>query len=124
MRGVVVSFVAALSVAVVTGCGGVGAAPSGTPAGTPALTVDLSAVNTTFQPVSLSVPAGVPFAISFNNRDGLPHNVSIVGGPAGTRGDVFSGPQERVYVFPALAAGSYMFHCDIHPQMTGTIEAT
>jgi plastocyanin len=53
----------------------------------------------------------------------VPHNVSIVNGPAGSTGEIFGGPAERLYIFPALSSGTYTFHCDVHPDMTGTIEA-
>jgi plastocyanin len=104
-----------------TGCGG---APQVTPAGTPAVTIQLSAYNSKFEQTSLSVLANAPFAIEFNNKDALPHNVSIVSGPPGSTGEIFSGPGERLYVFPALAIGTYTFHCEVHPDMTGTIQAT
>jgi len=97
--------------------------PAVTPAGTPSTTVDLSARNSLFDQALLTVAAGSPYAIDFENYDALPHNVAIVGGPPGSSGEIFSGPGSRTYVFPALAAGSYTFHCDVHPDMTGTIEA-
>lgn len=112
---------AAVTAALVIACGGGG--PATTPAGTPAVTVQLSAANSAFEETSLSVPAGVTFAIDFDNKDSAPHNVAIVGGPAGAKGEIFGGPGERVYVFPALSAGTYTFHCDVHPNMTGTIQA-
>jgi plastocyanin len=87
------------------------------------VTVQLSADNSKFEPTSLSVIAGSPFAIAFDNKDTVPHNVSIVNGPAGSTGEIFGGPAERLYIFPALSSGTYTFHCDVHPDMTGTIEA-
>jgi plastocyanin len=101
-------------------CGG-GAAP--TPAGTPAVTLSLIAQNSKFDQSQLTVTANAPFAIQFENRDSVPHNVSIQGGPPGTAGEVFGGPAERTYVFAALPAGSYTFACAVHPEMHGTIES-
>ena len=115
-------WLAGLVAALVVGACGGGAVP--TPQGTPAVTVDLSAHNSAFEQTSLTVPAGVPYAIDFNNKDSVPHNVNIAGGPAGSKTDIVSGPGERVFVLPALPAGTYTFHCDVHPSMTGTITVT
>ncbi len=38
------------------------------------------------------------------------------------QGDIFAGGT-RVYSVPALAAGTYYFRCDVHPDMNGTIVA-
>ena len=92
-----------------------------TPAGTPAATVQLTAHNAAFNVNSLQVPADVTFAIDFDNTDAIPHNVSIQGTGGVRTGETFSGPGERTYVFAALPAGTYTFHCDVHPNMTGTL---
>jgi len=116
------SLLAAAVVAVlIAACGGGAVA---TPQGTPAVTIELSALNSAFEEKSLTVPAGVTYAIEFNNKDSVPHNVSIQGAPPGSKGEIFSGPAERVYVFPGLPTGTYTFHCEVHPDMTGTIQAT
>ena len=119
MRGALLT--AAVVAVLIAACGGGAAA---TPRGTPAVTVGLSVLNSAFEQASLTVPAGVTYAIDFDNKDSLPHNVNIQGGPPSSQGEIFSGPGERVYVFPALPAGTYTFHCDVHPNMTGTIQAT
>ena len=73
------------------------------------------------------VPAGKPFQIEFENKDSVQHNVAIFDSDKLTknffRGTVFAGPKTMTYDVPALAAGTYYFHCDVHPNMTGTIEA-
>lgn len=80
-----------------------------------------------FTTTQVEVPAGRAFSLTFDNRDGAPHNVAIYAdASAGTsvfRGDIFGGPASKVYDVPALAAGSYFFRCDVHPDMTGTIVA-
>jgi plastocyanin len=71
----------------------------------------------------LSAPAGTAFTISFDNEDPDPHNVAIDDGSTNLfRGEVFTGPKTVTYQVPSLPAGSYTFKCDVHPQMTGTIE--
>ena len=109
--------VAALAI-VALGCGG---EPAGTPLSTPAVTLDLAAQNIQFDRAELTAPAAVPFAIWFDNREGAPHNVSIHGDGAVFVGEIFSGPAQRIYHVPALAAGEYRFVCDLHPNMTGTL---
>jgi plastocyanin len=87
------------------------------------VTVEVSSTRSVFTPQSLDVPANVPYAILFANNDQLPHNVAIRGGPAGSKGETFSGPGQRTYVFPALVAGTYTFVCEVHPEMTGALHA-
>ena len=105
--------------AIVAACGGT--PPAGTPAGTPAATVEIAADNLAFDRDVLTVPAGAPFAIRFENRESAPHNVSIHDSAPLFTGEIFSGPAERTYQVPALAAGEYRFLCDLHPEMQGTV---
>jgi len=75
----------------------------------------------------VAVQAGKSFNLVLDNRDGEPHNVTILGGATGSAarfvGEVFSGPEARMYTVPALPTGSYTFRCDVHQDMTGTIVA-
>jgi plastocyanin len=100
-----------------SGCG----APAATPAGTPALTLKLSATDSIFDKTELTVVADAPFAIEFENRDAIPHNVSVQAGQPGMIGETFGGPATRTHVYWPLAAGSYSFRCDLHPEMVGTL---
>ena len=79
-----------------------------------------------FVTTEVKVPAGKAFGLSFDNQDGAPHNVAIYTDSSASqpvfKGDIFSS-EKRVYQVPALAAGSYFFRCDVHPEMTGTIVA-
>lgn len=89
----------------------------------PSGAVVLRAADSRFEPAQLTALADQPFVLYFDNADGLPHNVVSLG-PDGARvfaGDVFSGPAQRVYDVPALAAGTYSLRCDVHPEMSGTI---
>lgn len=106
---------------VAAGCSG---GPAQTVVGTPAVTLQLVAQSNTFDSTSLAVPAGSPFAIAFENRDAVPHNVSIRGGSSPIVTEIFGGPGQRTYIYPSLTAGSYTFICDVHPaEMTGTLTA-
>jgi len=105
---------------VAAGCSG---GPSQTVVGTPAVTLALVAESSKFDSTSLTVPAGSPFAIAFENLDAVPHNVSVRGGSSPIVTEVFTGPAERTYLYPSLTAGSYTFICDVHPEMIGTLTA-
>jgi plastocyanin len=101
-----------------------GAGPQG-----PAVTVALVAKDLQFDPTKLSVPAGVPFAIAFDNQDAtIQHDVQIFDNPdrSGTPlfdGALLTGVGKTTYQVGALDAGTYYFHCVVHPTMIGTIEA-
>jgi len=97
------------------------------PGGPP--TVQLAVENIAFDPNQLEAASGRDFIIEFENRDPDPHNVAIFKGPDASaenvfRGEVFPGVRTVSYTVPAQEPGSYYFHCDVHPQMTGTLTVT
>jgi plastocyanin len=99
--------------------------------GGPAVTVSLAAKGIAFDKTKLSVPAGKPFAIAFDNEDaGIQHDVQIFDNESFTgtpllNGEIVTGPAKVTYEALALEAGTYFFHCSVHPaQMQGTILAT
>jgi len=99
--------------------------------GGPAVTISLTAKGIAFEETSLSVPAGRPFAIAFDNQDaGIQHDVEIFDNDSFTgtpllNGEIVMGPAKVTYEAPVLDQGTYFFHCSVHPaQMQGTIEAT
>jgi plastocyanin len=111
----------------------IAAACGSTNAGQPAAPVSVDpnapavvAKDIKFVTTEVKVPAGKAFQLTFDNQDGAPHNVAIYtdssASQAKFQGDIFSSGT-RVYDVPALAAGSYFFRCDVHPDMTGTIVA-
>ena len=98
---------------------------------TPSTSVDPDAIHVVardlrFEPTVLEVPAGEQFTLSFDNQEGLPHNVAILdaSGASMFTGEIFTGPAQRTQVVPALAAGSYTFLCSVHPDMKGSLTAT
>ena len=102
-----------------------GASPApGGPGGT---VVEIAALNITFDSDQLTVPAGAPFQIAFDNQEAQPHNVAVhEGSPTGPsifQGDIITGPAQITYDVPALNPGSYAFICTVHPNMTGTLTA-
>lgn len=99
--------------------------------GGPGVTISLTAKGIAFDKTKLSVPAGKPFAIAFDNQDaGIQHDVQIFDNESFTgtpllNGEIVTGPAQVTYDAPVLEAGTYHFHCSVHPaQMQGTILAT
>jgi plastocyanin len=94
--------------------------------------LSIVAEGTAFDPTCLVAPASEPFTIEFDNKDPVgtvgPHNIVIAKDEASTstnpifRGDLVSGPDTVEYKVPAIdEGGSYFFHCEVHPSMTGTL---
>jgi plastocyanin len=88
--------------------------------------VTITARGIAFDPTDGSVAAGKAFTMAFLNEDaGTPHNVAIyrdsATGAQAFKGDVITGVASVVYEVPALDAGSYVFICSVHPNMTGTL---
>jgi plastocyanin len=117
---------AGLLVLLVAACGSGSAGPS-----VPAQTLGpdsprIVAKDVKFTTPSVTAPADRVFAIDFDNQDAAPHNVAIYDGTGANvfRGDIFGGSSHRVYSVAALAAGTYTFKCDVHPDMTGTLVAS
>lgn len=79
-----------------------------------------------FDSDTLNVPAGKAFSLLYVNESPMPHNVSIYGDQS-LNEKVFIGEiiEDRsiVYDVPALPAGEYYFHCDLHPEMSGSVFA-
>jgi plastocyanin len=98
---------------------GAGGWPPSSPTGGAVIT----AQNIAFDRGQLAVPAGRPFQLLFENREGAPHNVRIyddVDQPLFV-GEIFGGPGSRTYDVPAIPAGTHQFRCDVHPDMAGTV---
>jgi plastocyanin len=119
---------AIVAASLLAGCGGGSALgfPSAPPALDPASPV-ITAANIAFDSETIEAPAGKPFILVFENRENLPHNVSMYEDAALQKrrfeGVIFNGPGTRWYPVPALAAGTYVFICDVHPDMRGFVEA-
>jgi plastocyanin len=113
-----------LATSILVGC----TAPTaiGPPPSAPVGGVVITAQSTKFDRSELDVPAGRPFQLLFENREGAPHNVRIYDDGVDQPlflGETFGGPSARTYEVPALPAGTHRFRCDVHPEMSGTIRA-
>ena len=113
--------------AVLAACSGASAAaptpagPTGAPSGD---AVTIAAKDLKFVQTDVSVKADTAFDIVFDNQEGAPHNIAI---SSATGASVFKGEivtnSKVTYAVPALAAGTYGFICEVHPDMKGTITA-
>ena len=88
--------------------------PSGT-----ALSVTVS--GTKLDKDCLAAPANQAFTINYDNKDQLAHNIAILESHSATdamfKGEVFRGPAVKTLNVRALPAGTYAFHCEVHPTM-------
>ena len=128
---IAVAGAAAISLALAMGlaaCGGGALGLDHAPASLDPASSTLAAEDLAFDKVELGVPGGVPFTLVFENRESSPHNVSIYADASHQQklfeGVVVTGPATRWYPVPALAPGSYVFACDVHPTMTGRLVAS
>jgi plastocyanin len=79
---------------------------------------DVTIVDFAFQPGMISVSAGT--TVTWRNTGGAPHTVTAFNGafdsgtlnPGGSYSQTFSDP------------GVYMYHCQIHPNMVGTVQVS
>jgi plastocyanin len=86
--------------------------------------LSLTAFDSKFDKDCLAAPAGQAFTIDFSNLDrGIPHNVAIYEDETAAKtlfkGELVDGPGKTTYSVEALAAGSFFFRCDPHPDMKG-----
>ena len=118
------TFGAIVALALVTGCGGGGSTASPTRGATQAaaaITCNASGsgtavaiANFAFNPASADVSANG--FVTWSNSDTATHTVTFDNGP--DCGTVAGGANTTAQF---SAAGSYSYHCKIHPSMKGTI---
>jgi plastocyanin len=115
--------------AAASGAAGQSAAPqtSGGPIASGATATIVASNANGFDTPQVDAPANKPWTLVFDNKDATqPHNV-VIFKPDGSKVDMgdtafFMGPATRTYQVPALPAGQYPFHCEVHPTtMKGTL---
>jgi plastocyanin len=128
MKRLTLTFGLVVLAAVLAACSGASAAPETTsqpPAGgATGDAVTVVAKDIAFKTQDVTVKAGAPVQIVFDNQDGAPHNMAIsdANGQGVFKGEIVSN-SKVTYNVPALAAGTYTFICEVHPNMKGTITA-
>jgi plastocyanin len=87
----------------------------------PQTTNKVTIQNFAFSPASITVKAGT--TVTWTNNDSAAHTVTENDGKSGgpASGDVNPG---STYSFTFKTAGTYQYHCAIHPSMTGTVVVT
>jgi plastocyanin len=98
-------------------------APSGS-SGSGGDAIVIVAKDLKFDKTALTVAADEPVEIVLDNQESVPHNIAIsdASGASVFKGEIVTGAQVTNAV-PALAAGTYTFICEVHPDMKGTITA-
>jgi plastocyanin len=99
-----------------TGCGS--SSNSTTTAGTPATTSSAAQVvikGFAFDPASITIKAGE--SVTWTNQDSPTHTITADNGEFDS-GNIASG---ATYSFTFAKAGTYPYHCTIHPSMKGTV---
>jgi plastocyanin len=92
--------------------------------GAPALTVTASGLR--FDTSTINLVADQGTTIRLDNKDaGVQHNIAIYEDDSLQKllfkGDLVTGPDSVDYRVPGLPAGTYYFHCDVHPTMNGKV---
>jgi plastocyanin len=89
-------------------------------------TTEITASGLAFDTSTITLLADQKTELTFNNEDaGVPHNLAIYTDESATdalfKGDIVTGIDSTTYQIPPLQTGSYYFHCDVHPDMNGTV---
>ena len=91
--------------------------PSGT-------TLTITASGTKFNTDCLAAPANQAFTVNYENKDQIAHNLTILESHSASEALFDAGliqPGTKTLNVQALKAGTFAFHCKIHPgQMSGT----
>lgn len=88
-------------------------------------TVDVGIQNFVFVPASVTVPAGT--TVTWTNQDSPPHQIVSDATSLFSTGAMFMSTQltqGQKFSFTFNNAGTFAYHCGIHPFMTGTITVT
>jgi cytochrome c oxidase subunit II len=81
---------------------------------------EIHSKDTAFDKKCLSADAGKELDLKYTNDEAVPHNIAVFEGNDATgqkvfTGDIQNGQGTVTYKIPALEAGDYFFHCDLHP---------
>ncbi|HEU0235706.1 MAG TPA: cupredoxin domain-containing protein [Candidatus Limnocylindrales bacterium] len=122
-RPVALTWVVLLLVASACSVSSAGTGPSVDPA---AADLTLVSRDLAFDQRTITVTAGSAWSLKLVNEDAAPHNVAIYS-DASMAESMFVGElissATIVYRMPGLEPGTYVFRCDLHPEMHGTLEA-
>jgi plastocyanin len=115
--------IAMLGAIAVAGCTSGGSNPSASIP--PDVDLAVAVKDFTFHPAELTLTAGEPTTLYFENLDSEKHDIAIFP-DANTSTAMFDGEDigrgSIVYDVPAFEAGKYFFKCTIHPVMSGNVQ--
>jgi len=120
MKGLQMTIVAIVIIAVVAGAGLLVVGRYGTSTGenqTPAGANSVNIQNLAFSPSSITVSAGT--TVTWTNNDSVTHTVTSTGGPVSFSSGEIPAGQTWQHTFDN--AGTYTYMCSIHTYMTGTV---
>lgn len=80
----------------------------------------VSIVNMSFSPAALTVAKGT--TVTWTNNDTVGHTVTETDGQTGPASATVA--PGKTYSFTFATAGTFKYHCSIHPTMTGTVVVT
>jgi len=87
---------------------------------TPTATDKVSIANFAFSPAHITVAKGT--TVTWTNHDTTVHTIVETDGKNGPNSSSVN-PGDS-YTFTFSEAGTYQYHCSIHPQMTGSVTVT
>ena len=126
MKRLILSFGLVVLAAVTAACSGGAAQPPASSGPVDPNAPVVVAQGNAYSPTTLDVTADKAFSLTLDNKDSAPHNVAIYTDSSASSpisvGEIVSGSKTTQQV-PALKPGSYFFRCDVHHEMTGTINA-
>lgn len=95
--------------------------PEQTPIAETSQTNVVSIEDFAFKPAKITVKKGTK--VTWTNKDSVRHNVK-----PDEQSNAFTGSEllatDESYSFTFSTVGTYTYHCEPHPQMTGTVEVT
>jgi len=117
------ALVAAVTAACSSGGGGTPAA-GGSATITAGGSVTIVSKDLKFLTTTIKAPADSAFEIVLDNQESVPHNIAVsdASGASVFKGEIVTATKVTNAI-PALAAGTYPFICEVHPDMKGTITA-
>ena len=120
----------AIAVLLLAGCGddetGSGPSPTGQEQGCAVVEggeVTIVAKDLAWDVDCIQAPKGIAFTVVVDNQDdGVNHDLQVVLDDEILRTPLEAGPVVQRLEVPALDAGEHPYICDVHPNMTGTLE--
>jgi plastocyanin len=79
----------------------------------------VSIADMAFTPAAIKVKVGT--TVTWTNNDSIAHTVTADSGSGPDSGNLDPG---KSYSFTYKTAGTFSYHCNIHPDMTGTVQVT